>query len=282
MVKFAFCLSLNLFNFAPMFLKRGIYLIISVLALVSVSCSKYQKIQKSQDFKYKYEKALEYYEKEDYYRALNLFDQVIPFYRGTDEAEDIAYKYAYAYYNQKEYIMASYYFDRFAKTYPRSDEAEECMYMSAYCKYKESPNYKLDQTSTREAINQLQLFINAYPTSERVDQCNELIDELRTKLQKKDFEIARLYLKMDQYEAAVTSFNNLLIDYPDTEFKEDALFYTIQSYYYYASKSVKSKRKKRYQEAADVYQKFITLYPESKYMKEVAYMYEKAMKEINN
>ncbi|MCB2219186.1 MAG: outer membrane protein assembly factor BamD [Bacteroidetes bacterium] len=265
-----------------MFVKRGIYLIISILALITVSCSKFNKIQKSQDFKYKYEKALEYYEKEDYFRALSLFDQVIPFYRGTDEAEDIAYKYAYAYYNQKEYIMASYYFDRFAKTYPRSEKAEECMFMAAFCKYKQSPNYKLDQTTTREAISQMQLFINAYPTSERVQQCNELIDELRLKLQRKDLEIAKLYLKMDRYEAAVTSFKNLLNDYPDTEFREDAMFYTIKSYYYYASKSVKSKRKERYQEAADIYQKFVTQYPESKYNKEVAYMYEKAMKEINN
>jgi len=265
-----------------MFFKRGIYLIISALTLISVSCSSYQKIQKSQDFKLKYEKAMEYYEKEDYYRALSLFDQVIPFYRGSAEAEDIAYKYAYAYYNQKEYTMASYYFDRFSKTYPRSEKAEECMYMSAYCKYKESPVYKLDQTTTREAINQLQLFINTYPMSERVAMCNDLIDELRLKLQKKDIEIAKLYLKMDRYEAAVTSFNNLLVDYPDTEFKEDAMFYTIKSYYFYASKSVKSKRRERYQEAADVYQKFITQYPDSKYMKEVAYMYEKAMKQIEN
>lgn len=265
-----------------MFLRRGIYLILSILALIAVSCSEYQKISKSQDFKFKYEKALEFYEREDYYRALSLFDQVIPFYRGTEEAENIAYKYAYAYYNQREYIMGAYYFDRFAKTYPRSERAEECMYMSAYCKYKESPNYKLDQTSTREAISQLQLFINAYPGSERVENCNMLIDELREKLQKKDFEIAKLYFKMDRYEAAVKSFENLLNDYPDSNFKEDALFYTIKSYYYYASKSVRSKRKERYQEAADTYNLFIIEYPESKYSKEVAYMYDKAMKEINN
>ena len=267
-------------NFAAMFRKTGIYFLISILAVVFVSCSKYQKIQKSQDFKYKYEKALEYYDREDYYRAMNLFDQVTPFYRGTAEAEDIAYKYAYGYYNQKEYIMASYYFDRFAKTYPRSERAEECMFMTAYCKYQDSPKYKLDQTSTVEAIKSLQLFLNAYPNSERVEQCNALIDELWEKLQKKELEIAKLYLKMDRYEAAVNSFETLLEDYPDTKFREDALFYTIKSYYYYASKSVRSKRVERYQEAADTYNEFVIQYPESKYNKEVKYMYDKAMKEI--
>jgi len=252
------------------------------LSIILASCSKYQKIQKSQDYSLKYEKALEYYEKGDYYKCLTLFDQVMPFYRGTEEAENIAYKYAYAYYNQKEYILASFYFDRFTKTFPRSEKAEECMYMSAYCKYLDSPVYTLDQTNTKEAINDLQLFINTYPNSERVEEGNRLIDELRQKLQKKDFEIAKLYLKMEQYEAAVTSFENLLENYPDTEYKEDALFYTIKAYYYYASKSVRSKRKERYQEASDVYNLFVSLYPESKHNKDLEYMYNKAMKEIQN
>ena len=78
--------------FAPMFRNTGIYFVISILSLVAVSCSNYQKIQKSQDFRFKFEKALEYYDREDYFRAINLFDQVLPFYRGTAEAEDIAYK----------------------------------------------------------------------------------------------------------------------------------------------------------------------------------------------
>ncbi|GAB4320862.1 MAG: outer membrane protein assembly factor BamD [Bacteroidales bacterium] len=263
-----------------MFRKIGIYLLISVVVLLA-GCSEYQKISKSQDFKYKYEKAMEYYERNDYYRALSLFDQVMPFYRGADEAEEIAYKYAYAYYYQKEYIMAGYYFDRFAKTYPRNEKAEECAYMSAYCKYLESPDYKLDQKATREAIDKLQLYINAYPNSERVAECNKLIDELREKLQKKDFEIAKLYFKMDSYEAAVTSFELLLKDYPDTRYREDALFYTIRSYYFYAMKSVRSKRADRLRMAAEVYEKFTTEFPDSKYKKEVAWMYERAMKEIN-
>ncbi|MBN2174922.1 MAG: outer membrane protein assembly factor BamD [Bacteroidales bacterium] len=265
-----------------MFRKPLKYILIFSFSIALISCSKYQKIQKSQDYAYKYEKANDYYEHEDYYKALNLFDQVMPFYRGTDQAEEIAYKYAYAYYNQKDYILASFYFNRFTKTFPRSEKAEECMFLAAYCKYLDSPIYKLDQTNTREAINDLQLFINTYPHSERVEQSNNLIDELREKLQKKDFEIAKLYLKMDQYEAAVTSFENLLADYPDTKFKEDALFYTIKAYYYYASKSVRSKRKERYQEAADVYNTFVSLYPESKYNRDIKYMYDKAMKEIQN
>lgn len=265
-----------------MFQKTSIYYLILLFTIVLGSCSNYSKIQKSQDYQYKYEKALEYYDHEDYYRAMNLFDQVIPFFRGTDQAENISYKYAYAYYNQKEYIMASYYFDRFAKTFPRSEKAEECLFMTAYCKYLDSPTYKLDQTNTFDALKELQLFINAYPNSDKLEQCNELIDELWKKLQKKEFEIAKLYLKMNKYKAAVTSFENLLDDYPDTQHREDAMFYSIKAYYYYASRSVKSKRRERYLEAVDIYNNFVSMYPDSKHNKDVEYMYSRAMRELEN
>jgi outer membrane protein assembly factor BamD len=263
-----------------MFKNAIFYIIIISFSVGFYSCSKYSRVQKSQDFQYKYEKALEYYEKEDYFRAMNIFDQVMPFFRGTEEAEKIAYKYAYAYYYQKEYIMAAYHFNRFAKTYPRNEKAEECAFMSAFCKYKESPPYKLDQTNTFDAIKELQLFLNAYPASERVEQCNQLIDELREKLQRKEFEIARLYLKMEKYNSSITAFENLMKRYPDTKYKEEAMFYSIKAYYFYASKSIKSKRKERYQEAVDIYNEFCRLYPESKFNRDVEYMVARAGKDL--
>ncbi len=265
-----------------MFKKAPLYILIILFSVGLYSCSKYSKISKSADFKFKYEKAMEYYEHEDYYHALNLFDQVIPFYRGTDEAEDIAFKYSYAYYYQGDYVLASYYFSRFAKTFPRSEKAEEASFLTAYCKYLDSPRYSLDQTNTYDAINGLQLFINAYPQSSRIEECNSLIDELRAKLQKKDFEMAKLYLKMRKYKAAVSSFENLLSEYPDTEMREDAMFYMIQAYYYYASKSVRSKRAERYAEAMDTYNTFIKLYPESKHNRDVEYMTQRARKQLAN
>lgn len=265
-----------------MFKKVVFYILILSFSATLFSCSSYQKIQKSNDFQFKYDKAIEYYDREDYYKALNLFDQVMPFFRGTDKAEDMAFKYAYAYYYQKDFILASYYFDRFSKTYPRSEKTEECSYMSAYCKYLQSPVYTLDQTSTYEALRELQMFINMYPNSERIGRCNDLIDELRRKLEKKAFEISKLYLKMDKYKAAVSAFENLLNDYPDTEFKEAALFYTLKSYYFYASKSVKSKRAERYLEAVDVYNDFVVLYPNSEFMRDVRYMKKRADKELEN
>ena len=144
--------------------------------ILSVSCSKHSRVLKSGDNELKYEVAVDLFEKGDYYRAIQIFDQLIAVYRGTERIENINYYYAYCYYEQDDYLLASYYFKRFAQNYPSNAKAEECMFLNAYCYYLDSPRYSLDQTNTYEAIKEMQLFINLYPTSDSIQRCNLVID----------------------------------------------------------------------------------------------------------
>jgi len=270
---------LNNITFAPMFRKPAIILLIFI-AIVFSSCSKHQKLLKSTDNDMKYEKAVEYYEKGDYYRALQVFEQLISVYRGTDKAEQLYYYYAYAYYYEREYVMASYYFKRFSVNFPSSEFAEEASFMIAYTKYLDSPRYSLDQTVTREAIDEFQLFINRFPYGEKAAEATELIIELRDKLEKKSYSIANLYFKMEDYRAAIISYQSLLKDFPDTEFKEDVLYNIITGYYSYAIKSIEDKKKERFENAVKAYFDFIALYPESEYVTDVERLHDKVEEKL--
>jgi outer membrane protein assembly factor BamD len=256
-----------------MFLNRfKIYFLLA--ALVLVSCGKHQKLLKSTDNEAKYAAAVDYYEKNDYYRALQLFQTLINFYQGTEKAEKMQFYYAYCYYHQKDYVLASYYFKRFVNNYPRSAFAEEALFMNAYCYFLDSPISSLDQTNTYTAIKELQLFINLYSNSNRVEEATKLIDQLRAKLQRKDLDMANLYLKMKLYEAAIYSYKNVLKDYPDSEYKEEILFSILKSYYNFAYYSISLKQAERYQSALDSYNELIFQFPDTKYLKEA--------KNINN
>lgn len=249
-----------------MFLSRvKIYLLLAVLVLAG--CGKQQKLLKSTDNEAKYAAAIDYYEKNDYYRALQLFQQLINFYQGTEKAEKMQFYFAYCYYHQKDYVLASYYFKRFTTNYPRSAFSEEAMFMNAYCYFLDSPVSSLDQTNTYTAIKELQLFINFYPNSTRIEEANKLIDQLRAKLQQKDMDIADLYLKMRLFESAIYSYKNILKDYPDTEFKEDILYNILKSYYNFASYSISTKQAERYQSALDAYNELVFQFPETRYLK---------------
>ena len=234
---------------------------IAVVLLAGVSCSQYQKTLKSDDLEYKYEQATKYYEDGEFFKAMTLYEELIGLYRGLGKAEQIYYYYAYCHYYLEDYIMAGFYFKNFIRTYPNSTHAEESMFLSAYCYYLNSPPPSLDQTSTYKAINEMQLFANRYPKSEKVSECNDLIDVLRDKLEKKAYDNSKLYFNLREYKASIVAFNNVIKDFPDTQYKEQVLFFILKSNYLWAVNSIDSKKKERLDETIEAYEKFESCHP---------------------
>lgn len=251
-----------------------------LLLLLLSGCNKFNKLLKEGDPETKLAMAIDYYENEDYYRALQLFDNLMISYRGTVQAEKIYYYYAWCHYHQEQYLMAAYHFRTLAKTFPNSKYAEECYFQAAYCRYLVSPEPTLDQSNTVAAIDELQLFINKYPNSDKVSQCNELIDELRNKMEIKSFKIAKLYFYIEEYQASIVAMNNVMKDFPGTEYKEEILFVILKSNYYYAEGSIESKQRERFENTLKAYNKFYSQFPESKYSKEASGIFEKAKSEL--
>ncbi|MFW5687558.1 MAG: outer membrane protein assembly factor BamD [Bacteroidota bacterium] len=272
--------SINL-SFMPSFSFRRVWFLLPVLFLIIfASCSKYQKLLKSEDVNLKYEKAIEYYNEGDYHRSLGLMNDIIPAFRGTAQAEQLNYYYAMAHFKQKDYILAAHYFKTFTQGFPRSEHAEEFLFMSAYSKYLLSPRPSLDQSETHDAINELQSFINRYPQSERVERANELIDELREKLEIKAFESAMLYFNIRDYDAAVTSFQNLMRDYPDTEYREQAMYYILRSHFLFAENSIAARQLERYRNVEQAHGKLVNRFPETNYLESANQMLETATEKI--
>ncbi|NJM16945.1 MAG: hypothetical protein HC896_17600 [Bacteroidales bacterium] len=71
------------------FSQRKITYFIALLLVTVSSCSKYEKLLKSSDHELKYKKAFEYYNDENYAKAINLFEQLAPIYRGTEKADSV-------------------------------------------------------------------------------------------------------------------------------------------------------------------------------------------------
>lgn len=255
--------------------------VLFLMVIVVSSCNKYQKILKKGDVELKYQTALKLYEKEDYITTLQFLDELIPLYRGSDKLSKLMYLYPYCYLKNGDYSVAAYHFKQYARLFQGSPEAEECDFMGAYCSYLESPPPSLEQTNTAIAISELQLFINKYPKSERIGKCNELIDELRAKMSKKDFDIAKLYFNIESYNAASIAFNNLIKDYPDTKYREEAFFYLVKNYYEYAVRSTDSKKKERFQKSIEAHKKLIENYPQSIYAKESESIAKMSQKQID-
>ncbi|RED93385.1 Beta-barrel assembly machine subunit BamD [Marinoscillum furvescens DSM 4134] len=255
-------------------------ILLLTIAFASVACSEFRKIQKSGDWKVKYNAALEYYDEGDYYKAGVLLEEILPIIRGTEEAELANFRHAYAYFHQKQYILSSHYFKLFTEVYGRSEYVEEAQYMYAFSLYKQSPQSSLDQTSTYEAIAAMQNFLNRYPFSEYAEKADDLIDEMQVKLERKAYDNAKLYYQLRRYKAALIAFDNFQYDYPDSKFNEEIAFLAIETAFDLAEVSIRTKQEERYQNTVDLYQKFVDKYPDSKYLKRAEKFYADSIEQL--
>jgi outer membrane protein assembly factor BamD len=259
------------------------FIFIVIALSIFVSCkSEFEKIRASGDPKLVLAKADSYYADENWQKAQTLYELVISTYRGQKEAEDIYYKYAYTYYKLEQYILAAYYFNTFSKTYSASDKREEIDFMAAYCNYKMSPTFRLDQTYTLQAIQDFEAFVNLYPFSERVPECNSLIDEMRKKLERKAFEEGKLYYDLKRYQASIQSFENLLKDFPETLDAEQVRYLVARSAYLWASNSFVEKQQERFELATEKTQDYLDLFANGPNKEEIETMLNKSREKLNS
>ena len=245
------------------------------------SCkSQYELLLGSNDVDAKYKAAFEYFNNKKYSKAASLFESLSVLTEGTEKDDTVKYYWGLSNYNGKDYYTAETNFEKFVEIYPRSPFASEARYLRLDCLYKQTLRYELDQTPTYKAMNAISEYIVDYPESDRLASCRDMLTELGERLDRKAYEGAKLYYKMEDYLASRVAFRNVLKDDSDNIFREDILYYIAMSSYKYAYLSVPAKQKERYLTFVDDYFNFIGELPQSQYRKELDLVYRKAQKAL--
>jgi len=269
-------------------MKNILYII--TLALAFGSCSEYQKVYRKDDIAPKFALGEKLYKEGKYKKAQRLFVQIVPGYRGKPGAEKLMYMYGNIFFLQEDWTTAAYQLERFTKAYPRSEKLEEMAFKAAKSQYELSPRSSIDQVDTEKAILKLQNFMSTYPKSEYFKQASDLAIELDRKLQKKAYDIAKGYHHRissgtqfkDDYNAAITAFDNFLADYPGSEYKEKAMYYQYDTAYLLAKNSTSRRKQERIQNAIKYYNKLKLKYPSSEFNEEATVSFEELNNELEN
>ena len=246
----------------------------AIIVVFLTSCSEYQKLLKSTDPELKYSKAVEYYEKKDFMRANTLFDDVSMYFRGSERSETLLNYLANSYVGLKDHYTAVEYFKSYTRSYPKGKYIQDAKYMVAYCHYLDSPDARLDQRVTNDAIAAFQEFIDFFPESEKVPDAVKLMDELYDKLALKELLNAQLYFNLgsymmwNNYESAVIVASNALKNYPTNKYREELSFIILESKYQQVIQSFESKKMDRYHSTVDEYYSFISEFPDGKKRKQ--------------
>ena len=255
------------------------FVLLALIVVAMSSCkSQYELLLNSNDVGEKYKAAFEYFNNKKYSKAASLFESLSVLTEGTEKDDTVKYYWGLSNYNSKDFYTAETNFERFIEVYPRSPFAPEARYLRLDCLYKQTLRYELDQTPTYKAMNAISEYIIDYPESERMQSCNDMLVDLNERLDRKSYESAKLYYKMEDYLASRVAFRNVLKDDAENMYREDILYYIAMSSYKYASLSVPEKQKERYLVFIDDYLNFVGELPDSHYKKELDLVYKRVQK----
>lgn len=261
---------------------------ITLLVLCTVilsSCSEYNKILKSPDRDLKYTYAKKYFNEGKFNRASTLLEELVPYLKGTAQAEESLYLLGQSYYNAKDYLSATQIFTTYFNSYPKGEYAEPALFYAAYGMYLDSPDPRLDQTKTYKALSEFQRYIEEYPQNERAEQAKNYLFELQEKLAYKELLAAELYLKLgnymgNNYESAVITAREAIKDYPFSKYIEDYQMTILRAKYEFAERSTLAAQPERYRVVIDEYFNYKNTFPEGHYLKEANKYYDQSLKKV--
>lgn len=254
-------------------------LILAIAAFASCK-SEYDLLCASSDTDKKYEGAFNYYNQGKYEKAIRLFESLSIEVSGTERGDTVEYYKAMSNYKFKDYLTAETNFESFATTYPRSPFTENARYLRILCLYKSTYRYELDQKPSTKCLGVIAEYLTDYPDTQHLEDCQKIISDLSERMDKKAYEAAKLYYKMEDYQAARVALKNVLKEDAENIYREDILYYTAMSSFRYAYHSIPEKQKARYLEFVDDYLNFAGEYPESSHTNELKTLYKRAQKAL--
>ena len=264
---------------------------LAILATLLTSCaSEFNRVYKTTDNDYKYEFAKECFARGKFTQAITLLQELVTIQKGTDNAQECLYMLAMAEYCDRDYESASETFKKYYQTYPKGIYAEQAAFYIGQSLYQSTPEPRLDQTATVNAISAYQDFLDFFPESQLKAKASSRMFELTDKLVLKEYLSAKLYYNLGEYfgnctnggsnfEACIVTSENALKTYPFTTMREQFAVLIMKSKYELARQSVEEKKIERYRDAEDECYGFINEYPESVERK-TAERYIKKCKEI--
>ena len=214
------------------------YILILLILFVTVSCSKKEaEIQnikkKSQELEMSiaYKEALEKLEVNDTYNAAQKFLEAELLFPQSIWAPQSALMASYSYYIQNYYSEAVSNLNRFLKTYPRNENVVYAHYLIGICYYEMIEDEKRDINPILKSKEKFELIIKNYPNTDFALDSKFKLDLINDILASKEMYLARHYQKKNKWIAAINRYNNIVENYNETIFIEEALHRLVEINY---------------------------------------------------
>lgn len=154
--------------------------------------------------------------------------------------------------------MAISEFREFLAFYPTHRKADYAQYRIAFTHFVQMRIAERDQTPTRLAIRELNIFVERYPDSALLPEVRSKLREARDRLSESEFRVGLFYYRARWYPGAIQRLRTVLRDDPDFTNRDSIYFYLAESL-------VKTEEEK---EALLYYERLIKEFKQSEYLED--------------
>jgi outer membrane protein assembly factor BamD len=227
------CMSLTR---APMAARLAVL----VVAAVTAACGGRQEIPTNvtEADKFLFEKGTEALNDRRWFSAREYFSRLVDNYPQSPHRPDAKLGVGDSYLGEgttETLAMATAEFRDFLNYFPTHRRADYAQYKLGYVHYARMRGPARDQTETRAAIAEWELFVERYPNSELMPEVREKLREARDRVATSEYQVGLFYYRQGWFPAAIDRFKDLLA--------QDPLYSQRDAVYYYLGESlVKSER----------------------------------------
>ncbi len=148
---------------------------------------------------------------------------------------------AYAYFKEGETAQSIAAIDRFMKSYPNHQNLDYALYLKALANFKEDlgPLSSVlgrqdladrDPKAARESFEMFKELVTRYPDSRYAGDARARMDSLVDALARHELHVARYYLRRGAWLSAVNRAQDILVRFPDSTLRRDALDILVEGY----------------------------------------------------
>ena len=217
-------------------LKSLIVFLIS--ALLILSCSKKDKIEATleegtieEQMILAYNEGLEFLEKGDALYASKKFNEAEILFPQSIWAPKSSVMSAYSLYYHNYYGDAIFQLERHLKNYPNDKNLAYVHYLIAICYFEKLSDEKKDLEPLIQTQKKFEYIINNYPNTDFAIDSKYKLDLILDMLAAKEMYIGRHYMETKKWIGAINRFKNVINNYDDTVYVEEALHRLVEIYY---------------------------------------------------
>ncbi len=166
----------------------------------------------------------------NYGRVKEPLEEILNLCIGTGYMEQAQFLLAESYFNLEEWIDARGEYGSFITNFPGSPFVETAEFKKAIASFNMEFRVSRDEANTTIAMKDFERYLSNHPDTPLRDSINYYYGLLIERLAEKEFQTARLYLRMDKPQAAVIYFKEFLETYQQSKRRKEALFLTSQAY----------------------------------------------------